>query len=226
MLLALTRGAAGEAIEADTQVARLCTFGDSVLDCARYNERGIDPGQLLVHNDDGLFPEFRGKDLQARGKARLEHRAVDGATVDGLARQARGLQADAASVAIITVGGNDLLGGLAADTGPGMRRFEATLEAFLRDLPVRPVVLGTVYDPTFGDDSRNFLSVPAGLARANHRRVNEIIGSLGERYGSVADLHAHFLNAEPSWFTRTIEPSLAGASEIRRVFLPKLLSAS
>ena len=36
----------------------------------------------------------------------------------------------------------------------------------------------------------------------------------------LADIHAHFLRGEPSWFTRTIEPSLIGASEVRRVFLP------
>src|SRR5438128_491252 len=53
------------------------TFGDSVLDCARYNEHGVHPGQLLVRNDDALFPEFAGRDLQTRGPARLVHRAVD-----------------------------------------------------------------------------------------------------------------------------------------------------
>jgi acyl-CoA thioesterase I len=39
------------------------TLGDSVLDCARYNERGIMPAELLARNDDLLFPEFRGRDL-------------------------------------------------------------------------------------------------------------------------------------------------------------------
>jgi len=31
-------------------------------------------------------------------------------------------------------------------------------------------------------------------------------------------------NGDPSWFTRTIEPSLVGASEVRRAFLAMLLS--
>jgi len=39
------------------------TFGDSMLDCGHYNAFGINPGQLLVQNDDRLFPEFRGHDL-------------------------------------------------------------------------------------------------------------------------------------------------------------------
>lgn len=140
----------------------LVTFGDSVLDCGRYNERGLDPGQLLVRNDDALFPEFAGRDLQSRGPARLDHRAVDGATVDDLPQQARGLVVRQPSVALLTVGGNDLLSGLARDDGPGLRRFEAALDAFLQGLPIRPVILGTVYDPTFGDDARNFLDVAAG----------------------------------------------------------------
>jgi len=44
----------------------LYTFGDSILDCGRYNKFGVHPGQLLVHNDDRLFPEFQGQDLASR----------------------------------------------------------------------------------------------------------------------------------------------------------------
>lgn len=197
----------------------VCTFGDSVLDCGHYNEHGITPGALLVRNDDRLFPEFRGRDLGSLGPTRLLHRARDGATVDGLPMQARaGLPAGRA-LALLSVGGNDLLRGLVADGGAGVRAFEKKLEAFLLALPVRPVFLATVYDPTFGDDRRNFLRVPATLARANHRRVNEVIAALAERHGRLVDLHAHFLLGDPSWFTRTIEPSLVGASEVRRAFL-------
>ena len=198
----------------------LYTFGDSILDCARYNEHGVHPGALLVRNDDALFPEFAGRDLLARGPARLEHHAVDGAVVDDLAAQTRGITAPSGpAVALVTIGGNDLLRGLAADDGRGVARFEATLAAFVSALPVGRVILGTVYDPTFGDDARNFLGVPAAVARANHRRVNDVIRALAARHGGVADLHAHFLGGDPSWYTRTIEPSLVGASEIRRVFL-------
>ena len=198
----------------------LLTFGDSILDCGHYNAHGVHPGALLVRNDDRLFPEFQGRDLQhSRGAARLDHRAVDGATVAGLPAQARGLRSpQGPAAALLTVGGNDLLRGLAGDGGAGLRAFEAALSGFLRTLPVRPVLLGTVYDPTFGDDARNFLGVPAALARANHRRVNDILGALAARHGRLVDLHAHFLRGDPSWFVRTIEPSLVGASEVRRAF--------
>lgn len=144
----------------DEQVLTLYTFGDSILDCGHYNGYGVHPGQLIVRNDDRLFPEFLHRDLSARGPARLEHRAVDGATVTGLAGQAHGLAPAGTSVALLTVGGNDLIRGLAGGSGGGITAFERTLERFLSSLPVRPVILGTVYDPTFNDDARNFLGVP------------------------------------------------------------------
>lgn len=210
---------AGAPLHAAATTFTLLTFGDSVLDCGHYNPHGATPGALLVRNDDALFPEFQGRDLASRGPARLLHRARDGATVDGLNAQAQGVAAPAGpAAALLTVGGNDLLRGLAADRGPGLRDFEARLAAFLHALPVRPVLLGTVYDPTFGDDARNFLGVPAAVARANHRRVNEVIAEQAAHHGRLVDLHAHFLRGEPSWFTRTIEPSLRGVSEIRRAF--------
>jgi acyl-CoA thioesterase-1 len=201
----------------------LYTFGDSILDCARYNELGVHPGQLLVHNDDRLFPEFQGQDLQSRGQARLEHRARDGATVTGLPSQVQGLHVEGRAMALITIGGNDLLRGLIRDTGEGIAAFDDALDLFVQRLPIRPVLLGTVYDPTGGDDQRNFLGVDAAVARKNLQRINAVIEKIANRYGHVVDLHAHFLTGDPSWFTATIEPSLRGASEVRRAFLPYVL---
>ncbi|HEV2109482.1 MAG TPA: SGNH/GDSL hydrolase family protein [Thermomicrobiales bacterium] len=200
----------------------LYTFGDSILDCGWYNDIGLNPGRLLVRNDDRLFPEFQGQDLSSRGPARLEHRAVDGATVANLPSQARGLTAAGESVAILTVGGNDLLQGLLADRGRGVDAFALALDAFLRSLPIRPVLLGNVYDPTFGDDSLDFTGVEPALARENHRRVNAAIAEVAGRYGTLVDIHAHFLTGDPTWYTGIIEPSLRGASEVRRCFLRHL----
>jgi acyl-CoA thioesterase-1 len=195
------------------------TFGDSILDCGHYNPYGLTPGQLIVRNADNLFPEFKGRDLQARGPAMLQHRAVDGATVADLTAQARGVRASGKCAALVTMGGNDLIRGLAGDRGPGILRFERTLDEFIRHLPIRPTLLGNVYDPTLGDDRRNFLDVDAAQARANLVRINSSIAAVAARYGQLVDLHAHFLTGAQSWFTHTIEPSLIGASEIRRVFL-------
>src|SRR5918911_2718944 len=66
-----------------TQMLAVYTFGDSILDCARYNELGIHPAQLLVRNDDQRFPDFRDRDLSTHGRVRLVHPARGGATVDG-----------------------------------------------------------------------------------------------------------------------------------------------
>ncbi|CAA9546850.1 MAG: hypothetical protein AVDCRST_MAG87-540 [uncultured Thermomicrobiales bacterium] len=197
----------------------LYTFGDSILDCRWYNDAGLDPGQLLVRNDDRLFPEFRGHDLLSRGPARLDHRAVDGATVASLPAQVRNLDPSGPSVAMLTVGGNDLLQGLLIDPGPGIERFGVALDAFVHALLIRPVLIGNVYDPTFGNDALDFTGVEPGLARASLRRLNSAIAAVAVRHGTLVDLHAHFLGGEPGWFTRTIEPSLRGASEIRRCFL-------
>lgn len=206
-----------------SRIFTLFTFGDSILDCARYNDYGVHPGQLIIRNDDYLFPEFEGRDLFSLGPAQLDHRAVDGAMVDGLQRQTRRLHVDGPAVALVTIGGNDLLAELAADRGDGIQRFKQKLDAFLHALPVRPVLLGTVYDPTFGDDSRNFLNVDPKIARPNFNRMNKVIAELAPRYGQLIDVHQHFLKGDPSWFTQTIEPSLKGASEVRAVFLPAVV---
>jgi acyl-CoA thioesterase I len=202
-----------------TQMLTVYTFGDSILDCGHYNQFGVHPGQLLVRNDDKLFPEFRGQDLSTNGPAQLVHRAQDGSTVAGLARQAHDLIIDGKALAILTIGGNDLLRGLAGDHGEGIQAFRAALDQFLRQLSIRPVLLGNVYDPTFGDDARNFLGVDPAIARANHAGVNTILAELAEQYGALVDLYAHFMTGDLSWFTHTIEPSLKGASEVRRCFL-------
>ena len=203
----------------------LYTFGDSILDCGRYNEFGVYPGQLLVQNDDRLFPEFQGQDLNSRGPARLEHRARDGATVTGLPAQAQGLQVQGTAIALITVGGNDLLQGLIQDSGNGIATFADALDKFVQQLPIRPVLLGNVYDPTMREDERNFLGIEAAIARRNLHRMNTTIQEIANHYGQFVDLHAHFLKGDLSWFTSTIEPSLRGASEVRRAFLPYVLSS-
>jgi len=202
-----------------TKLTTLYTFGDSILDCGRYNPHGITPGALLIKNEDQLFPEFRGRDLSARGEFRLEHRAVDGARMFDLSTQLLGLKVKEPAIALVTIGGNDLLAGLVIDQGPGLDAFAQALEVFASSLPIRPLFVGNVYDPTLGDDTRNFLGIDPRVARASFRRVNDAIAEVASRHGLLVDLHSHFLTGNPSWFTQIIEPSLQGASEVRRCFL-------
>ncbi|HEY9615330.1 MAG TPA: SGNH/GDSL hydrolase family protein [Microcoleaceae cyanobacterium] len=202
----------------------LYTFGDSILDCGRYNEFGVHPGQLLVQNDDRLFPEFQGQDLISQGPAQLEHRARDGATVEALPYQAQRLPVTGKGIALITIGGNDLLMGLIQDRGAGIISFAHELDTFVQQLPIRPVLIGSVYDPTLGDDRANFLGIDPAIARQNLRRINTVIQEIASQHGQFVDLQAHFLKGDASWFTATIEPSLRGASEVRRAFLPYVMS--
>ena len=58
--------------------------------------------------------------------------------------------------------------------------------------------------------------------RENHRRINAVLAECGHAFGAAVDLHAQFLKGQPDWFVRTIEPSLIGASEVRRCFLGAL----
>lgn len=198
----------------------LHTFGDSILDCGHYNAHGLHPAGLMAHNDDALFPEFKGRDLASLGPVKVDHRAVDGARVDSLARQIQGASFAPDSILLVTIGGNDLLGGLVADRGPGIEQFRHTLENFLGKLPPGRVLLGNVYDPTFGNDAHNFLPVDPSIGRPNLRRMNATLAVLAQRHGRLVDVHGHFLrHCDPSWHTHVIEPSLTGASEIRRIFL-------
>jgi lysophospholipase L1-like esterase len=203
----------------------LVTFGDSILDCAGYNPHGVHPAALLLKNDDRLFPEFKGRDLSSLGLNHLEHRAVDGARVPNLFDQLRRQSVTGPAIALLTIGGNDLLAGLAMDPGPGIEVFGQTLLKFVIALPIRPLFLGNVYDPTLGDDSRNFLGVNPALARRNFGLVNEAIARVAAVHGHLVDLHAHFLTGDLSWFTMIIEPSLRGASEVRRCFLDAIEKA-
>ncbi len=66
-------------ISAKNKVFTVFTFGDSILDCGRYNEYGVHPGQLIVRNNDFLFPEFKGRDLMSQSAsmtALLDHGRV------------------------------------------------------------------------------------------------------------------------------------------------------
>lgn len=182
----------------------LHTFGDSILDCAHYNADGIEPAGLVARE---------------LGIPAARH-AVDGATVASLPRQARGVEVAPHDVVTVTVGGNDLLSGLIADQGPGISAFGDQLAAFLATLPRGRVLLGNVYDPTFGDDAQNFLPVPPEVGRAALARMNAHLASLAARHGRLVDVHGHFLRGDPSWFTSVIEPSGIGAREVARAFLP------
>ena len=176
------------------------TFGDSILDCSHCNDKGVDPARLLVNNHDQLFPEFQGKDLGSRIEDTVvELRAYDGSVIDDLMSQIEDLEPDEPCIALVTVGGYDLIQTLVKDEGPGFESFALKLDAFLEALPIRPVLLATIYDATFGAESSDVYGVDPLVARHKIERINTILRHFGNLHGAVVDLHAHFLKGKPEW---------------------------
>jgi acyl-CoA thioesterase I len=218
--------------KASKKIFKLYTFGDSVLDCGRYNEHSLDPGRLIIENNDKLFPEFKGKDLNSmlNIESQLIHSAIDGSTVNNLIKQLNHLNFDknqgdeVYSCAIVSIGGNDCLGGMIKNYDSEIGQFEKTLRTFLEQLPIRPVFISSIYDPTHGDDQLNFFGGDAQILRENQAKINNLLKKLGEEFGAFVDLHEHFLkNGTLEWFVNVIEPSVIGASEIRRCFLEEII---
>ena len=143
----------------------------------------------------------------------------DGNTTQGvLADLARAPAA--ADVVTLTAGGNDLLLG---DLPRVILRRLHQIAHGIRPLGAR-VVVGTIYDPSDGDNDvgRRELGL-SWLATIELRRrlnaVNRGITKLGAEHGLlVADLERLFLGhgvaSNEPWFVQVIEPNLAGASAI------------
>ena len=55
--------------------------------------------------------------------------------------------------------------------------------------------------------------------------MNQVLVDVASRVGALADLYAHFLTGRPDWSVHTIEPSLIGASEVRRCFWSAISAA-
>lgn len=217
----------------------LHTFGDSVLDCARYNPARITPAALLARNHNALFPEFRAQDLRTLlgVPVSIDHRATDGATAEDILGQLTDVEADpdAEHIALVSIGGNDLLTYMNPvginDFTVALAQFDRQYEQFLSALTPMPTYLLNVYDPSFGDDERNILNLPfyavesvSAEFRKRHAQVNESINILALAFGhTVLDLHKHFLTGTPEWYSNVIEPSMRGCSEIRRLVLDAVI---
>jgi acyl-CoA thioesterase-1 len=210
----------------------LYTFGDSMLDCSHYNDERVSPGTLLCENRDDLFPEFVGEDLRSVGPVTLAHRARDGAVLHGLRAQYPRKAQPESACAIITIGGNDLLQGLISRPEDQLRAaWNAWMDDFehaIRECPVPTRLVGTVYDPTFRDptiEARWGFGSLTELVRARLVAFNAQLAERTLRAGAVpVDIHGLFLSGDPSWVVEEIEPSIRGASEVRRAFLHPLLA--
>lgn len=194
---------------------------------------------LLARNDDGLWPEFRGRDLATLvpslhfDPARDDFTA-DGATTESVLRQVERIErSDDATLVTITAGGNDLLGLLGAggaSPAPAIaERLRRGITRVLELLPNATVIVGTVYDPSDGTKRLPGYARPLEREAEWLDEYNALVRELvktDERL-RLADIHRHFLGhgmtaPEAEWWylvESIIEPSARGASEVRRSWL-------
>lgn len=202
---------------------------------------------LFHRNVDERYPEFEGRDLVSRyGEIGFLNVSEDGATIgDVFGSQLPQLaESEEDSLVTLTIGGNDLLSAFANRPDASLLRhvvkdiadaYEFLVDSLVRVRPNAALLLATVYDPS--DDTRRIPGVydtSGALPLESLHDLNDRIRGIarGLPNARVADVHRHFLGhgvtAPPAerwyWKRSWIEPSAAGASEIRRLWLDAVLS--
>ena len=195
----------------------------------RFSTDRLGAASLLVKNDDKLWPEFRGRELNIT----LTDYTADGATTDSLLRQVERIEpSDARTLVTITAGGNDLLGSIGS-RGPNpapqiAEKLRRSIDRVLEERPNATILVGTVYDPSDGTnvlDGRGRLDREAEWLADYNDRIRNLVAT-DERL-KLADIQKHFLGhgltapESERWYLREsiIEPSARGASEVRRLWL-------
>jgi lysophospholipase L1-like esterase len=189
----------------------------------QYSTGKLGAASLLCRNDDKLWPEFKGRDLQPM---RCLDLTADGATTESLPRQVEQIKpSDEATLVTITAGGNDLLGFIGSTHNPVPEIAGRLKRAVARVLELRPnatVLVGTVYDPSNG--TKRLPGYARELKRESEwlDEYNGFVRTLvkSDKRLRLADIHRRFLG-HPDWFLpeSIIEPSARGASEVRRLWL-------
>ena len=188
--------------------SHIVLLGDSIFDNAAYVRGGPD---VVAH--------LRGE-IPHTWKASLV--AVDGAVIDGVARQVERIPPDATHL-VVSAGGNDALGhsdllerratsspqvlGWLADAASGFeRRYRAMLARVLaRRLPV---TLCTIYNGNLGEPSQRLATTALAVFD------DVILRVATEHTLSVIDLR--LVCTEPSDYANPIEPSVKGGGKIAR----------
>jgi len=206
----------------------------------------VGAGSLLFRNVHEVWPDFDGRDIvSAYPHAEFVNLALDGATTFDL------LETDHLAflekyrsqfvVVTITIGGNDLLAlvsmtrtdeaNLEPHVDQILSRFAAVLNLLNEYLPRSVIIGSTIYDPTDGTGNLpGFGDIGAKLPYL-HSLNQGIKECVRERNGLLVDTHQYFLGhgmsvpAETRWYWASpIEPSARGASELRRLWLERLIS--
>lgn len=204
----------------------------------------VGAGSLLFQNDDERWPDFIGDDLRTlSGCTDVVRLAADGASIgDIFDAQVLVLESnDLPMLITLTAGAIDLLSAMATRPAParmdaivrdavtGVLALAESMHAKCSDLTL---ILNTLPDPTDGlgvfPDARDGDAIPpVALLQFNsqlRRRAAAMPGTV------VAEVHAAFLGhgltspEDERWFWRRNphEPSAAGASGLRAVWLETL----
>jgi lysophospholipase L1-like esterase len=138
----------------------------------------------------------------------LEDRTYDGCRMVGVPLDGQG------DLITLTIGGNDLLFNAEKYLREGLAQFAAKHAELLAHVragnPEAVVIVGDIYAP----------AVPLGATgSARLAEANAIIAENCERFAAeLAPIHAAFRDREATHLCLGIEPTLAGASEIARLF--------
>lgn len=231
----------------DSMSIDLYPFNDAYA-AKKTSNQEIGAASLLIKNDDELFPDFKGKDLNSLLPGiETKNAAFDGATTNGLldSEHASELEAytDKSTLLTMSIGGNDLLTYLErtanqkerqpmAEVEEVLERIVKIVNAIENTLPKSFLVISNLYDPS---DGTGHIPNVSGLKDKSDLDwlgyMNAFLRNLANKNPdrrALADLHGHFLghgaNAKVEddyWYWRAspIEPGWRGASEIRRLWL-------
>lgn len=207
----------------------------------------VGAGSLLFANDNERWPDFIGDDLQTLcGCSEIVRLAADGASIgDIFDEQLLPLEvSDAPTLITLTAGGIDLLSAVATRPAP------ARMDAIVRDAATSVIALAKALHATFSDLTLILTTLPDptdGIGTLPDLRDGDAIpvtallqfnAQLRQQGAAmdgtiVAEAHAafqgHGLTApeDERWFWRRNphEPSAAGASGLRDVWLRALREA-
>ncbi len=238
----------GDGLSADLTPALDLKVADVSVALERDPRSGVVPpvgaGSLLFQNDDERWPDFIGDDLRTlSGCGDVVRLAADGASIgDIFGDQVLALDAsDLPMLITLTAGGIDLLSAVATRPAParmdaivrdavtGVLALAESLHAKCSDLTL---ILNTLPDPTDGlgvfPDTRDGEAIPPAALLQFNAELRQRAATL--RGTAVADAHAAFMGhglTAPEgdrWFWRRNphEPSAAGASGLRAVWLETL----
>ncbi|GMU51820.1 MAG: hypothetical protein AMXMBFR33_09660 [Candidatus Xenobia bacterium] len=200
------------------------SLGDS-MSIDDYAGPGLGAASLLYSNHDERHPEFRGRDLLHLSPAcRMVPRARNGLDSRGLLSTLQDLpEASGPVLVTLTIGGNDLIGRLRPTGGENINTLRQRIELAISQLAAAyhdlTLVMGNIYDPTDGTGQ-----LPSGarwFEPATHLlpEYNVALREIAVGCGAyLADINAAFAGQKDRFYSFDIEPSVLGASAIRRCF--------